>query len=508
MRQRAIGLILGAGVLVALTLMLVFPPAMAGAFQQATPTPGGLGGGLTQGLGQPTATPVATEQEPVAGGLPALSDADLEALNLAAEDVPAAFAANRAVESFSVSAVVEQLRAAAPDLADIMQALSDDYGWTHSIQVSYTACEPTVPVASITSEVAQMGGPEQARAFIDDPRVETLYETLGYTVVAPSEALPVHGLILIMGNQVPACFDAETEYSLGFDYQGMLLNLSLIVNAETDRALVESLFAQLVPMMTAKVGALAGGALDATALPTEAAPTETAVPTETEAIPPTTAPQATPKPTLGGLFFGATATPSADVEDSATLERINAIMPTTKELALPQPPFALNEALSGIFTLDELVADAENNGLIELAAAIQAAGSATGLAGEVARLWDVGSECPNTPGLSVESDVTVFPSAEAAQTYLADEGIRQAWLNMGAFTSYEIEGNVITARGALPDYGGCGPAALYAQVITHGRFTITALVIAASSASEADMVSVVETLNQYIASKLDAAEIG
>lgn len=499
MRRRAIGLIAGAGVLLALGVALVMPPAMVGAYQQATPTPGGLGSGLTQGLGQPTAAPVATEPGPVIGGVPALSDADLEALNLAPGDVPAAFAANRAVESFSVSAVIEQLRAAAPALADTMQALSDEYGWTHSVQVSYTACEPTVPVTSIASEVAPMGGPEQARAFIDDPRVEALYAALGYTIVAPSSAVPVHGLIMTISNPVPDCFPAETEYSLGFDHQGMLFNLSLTVHAETDRTLVEDLFAQLVPMITAKLDAL-----DVTALPTQAAPTTVA---PTQAALPTTAPQATPKPPLGGLLFGATAAPSEAVDDTATLERIDAIMPTIEELALPQPPFALDEPLSGITTLDELVANAQSSGFTELAAATRAAGSATGLAGEVIRLWNVGDQCPNTPGLSVESNVGVFPSAQAALTYLADEGIRQAWLNTGIFTSYEIEGGVITARGALPDYGGCGPAAIYGQVITHGRFTITAVVIAASSANEADMVSAVETLNRYVASKLDTAGI-
>lgn len=538
MKHKAVGTFVGLCVLAGLVALLALPAGMVdalmqstpvpvgdrggsggGSAAQATPTTGGLGGfaiptvtpggGLTEGIGQATPTPAGDTPEPETGGLPALTDADLEALNLAPEDVPAAFAANRAVEEYAVSAIIEQIRPSAPELADMIQALSDEYGWSGSIGVRYTACDPALPVSDIYSEIGQLGGPDLARAFIDDPRVGALYETLGYAVTGTE--LPVHGMVTSTSNEPTTCFDAETEYNLNFDYQGLLIAVSLTVNSQTDRALVENLFGQLAPVLVAKVDALSDTPFDPTpgAPSTEAAtetPTEIALePTATEAPAVTTAPPATPKPTTqAGLLFGATNTPGAGSSDPV-LQQIDAIMPTIEELALPQPPFNLNEGESGIFSLDEMVADFEASGLTELAPAIQQAGTANNLLGQVMRIWDTGDECPDTAGLSIESDVSVFPSAAEAQAYLADEGIRQAWLNTGFFNTYEISGGTATARGSLAI--DCGPVTLYGQIINSGRFNITALVIAYSTASEADMESVVDTLNQFVAQKLAGAGI-
>ncbi|WP_162909365.1 hypothetical protein [Aggregatilinea lenta] len=517
MRTKTFWAVLSVGMLAGVLALTALPVGIADARQQASPTPGGLGG-----LAIATATPMAAEPtaqspaepttEPSQGGtlLPTLDEASLEALNLAAEDVPAQFAANREATTYSLSDLIEQVRPASAELADTMQALSDEYAWYTSVGVAYTACEPSIPVSKIYSEIGQLGSPDLARAFVDDPRLPIVYQTVGYTT-DPSELAGVHGWLTSMSVQ-PTCFDAETEYNLNFDYQGLLISASVAVNSATDMALVEDLLSQLAAILVAKVDVLGQGGFAPTPVgPVVMEPTEAPLPTEaalpTTAPEPTEATQPTPKPTTSGLLFGATATPagSSGDDDDMVLQQIDAVMPTIDELALPQPPFVLNTELTGISTADELVADLQSVGLTELASAVQQANTANNLLGQVTYVWGTGDECPSTAGLSVESDVAMFESAKNAQAYLADPAIRQAWLNTGIFQTYDITDGTVTAQGTITNQ--CGEVTLYAQVISSGRFSLTALVVAYSTASEVDMQGVVDSLNQFVLQKMDAAGI-
>lgn len=512
MRYKTLWVVLITGVIVGSLALAALPVSIADALQQATPTPGGLGG-----FAIPTATPSgpeptseapateapATEAPPAGSGtLPALDETALEALNLAAEDVPAQFAPNREVTTYNLPDLIEQIRPQSADLADTMQALSDEYAWLTSVGVTYSACDQSIPVSKIYSEIGQMGSVELARGFVDDPRVPQVYQLIGYTT-EPSTLADVHGWLTSIAVEA-TCFEAEIEYNLNFDYQGLLISASVTVNAQTDMSLVESLLGQLAPVIVAKVDALNETPFEPTPVAEIPAEVTEAPAQPTTAPQPTSPPQATPKPTTSGLLFGATATPVASAGGNV-LQQIDAVMPTIEELALPQPPFVLNADLTGIFTPDELVADFDNTGLTELATAIQQAGIANSLEGQVTYVWDTGTECPATAGLSVESDVAVFDSPAHAKTYLADAAIQQAWLNTGVFQTYDISSGVLTAQGTIQNQ--CGDVTLYVQVINAGRFNLTALVIAYSTASEADMQGVVSTLNQYVAQKLTEAGI-
>ena len=508
MRTKTFWVVLGVGMLAGILALTALPVGIADALQQATPTPGGLGG-----FAIPTATPdggpAPTEALPTEaptaepGALPQLDAAALEALDLSTEDVPAEFAANREVSTYNLPDLIEQIRPSSAELADMMQALSDEYAWLTSVGVAYTACDQNIPVSKIYSEIGQMGSVELARAFIDDPRVPQVYQMVGYTT-EPANLAGVHGWL----TSIPVdatCFESEIEYNLNFDYQGLLISVSVTVNAQTDMSLVESLLSQISPLIVDKVDALSPTGFEPTPVgEIPAAPTEVAVQPTTPPQP-TSPPQATPKPTTSGLLFGATATPAGSSSTDPVLQQIDAVMPTIEELALPQPPFVLNTDLTGIFTADELVADLQSAGLTELATAVQQAAVANNLGGEVTYLWDTGSDCPTTAGLSVESDVAVFDTAAHAQAYLADAAIRQAWLNTGVFQTYDITNGVLTAQGTIQNQ--CGNVTLYAQVINSGRFNLTALLIAYSSASESDMQNVVDTLNQFVLQKMTAAGI-
>jgi hypothetical protein len=496
MRTKTFWVVLSVGLLAGLLALTALPVGIADARQQASPTPGGLGG-LTIATATPaSAAPTDTPAQTGPGGLPVLGDADLEALNLAPEDVPAQFAANREVSTYNLPDLIEQIRPASADLADTMQAISDEYGWLVSVGVAYTACDASLPVSKLYSEVGQLAGVDLARAFIDDPRLPLVYQTVGYTT-EQSDLAGVHGWLTSMP-ATATCFDSETEYNLNFDYQGLLISASVTVNAATDQALVENLLGQLAPILVAKVDALNPAGFEPT-------PTGGVVAAPTEAALPTTPAQPTPKPTSSGFTFGATATPAAYPSGDDTLQQIDAIMPTIDELALPQPPFVLDTELTGIFTAEDLVTDLQSLGMTELATAVQQASAANNLLGEVTYVWDTGDTCPDTAGLSVESDVAVYDTQAHAQAYLADEGIRQAWLNTGIFQTYDITNGVVTAQGTFTNQ--CGTMAVYGQVINSGRFNFTALVIAYSTASEADMQGVVDTLNQFVLQKLTTAGI-
>ena len=176
-------------------------------------------------------------------------------------------------------------------------------------------------------------------------------------------------------------------------------------------------------------------------------------------------------------------------------------MPSLTDLGLPSPPFQYNMETSGVFTLDQIVSLLQSYGLNELANATQQAGQRDGMIGEVIGVWDTGDQCPDTVGLSLEVDLTLFQTAEGALSNMNDKGLQQAWINTGLFNSFQPHGNGVLASG-ISSYHRCGTVQLYTLVVPHGNVLITASVIGNEQASQDDLLSVLELLVQYMEEQL------
>ncbi len=317
----------------------------------------------------------------------------------------------------------------------------------------------------------------------------------------------------------------EVEYGLTFDYWGLLISVAITADANTDPNLVWGLVDQLTPVLLARADALAptpfpptptpGGEIALPteevlpAEPTEAVATEQAVPEEpTEAFvtvePAPTEAALRPSPTPFAL--GPVETPMAG-DASEVLAQLDALMPTIEEIGLPSPPFNEDEALSGVFSFEEVVTMAQSIGAPALADAIEAAGVRDQMLGEVMRVWNTGEDCPATPALSLEVDLTLFATAEGAAANLADEATEQAWIDTGAFQSFETrpDGRVLGVGSITHP---CGQLALYALGTQVGRVNLTVSAMATQAAAEEDILSALDVLTQYMVGKLGELDLG
>lgn len=471
------------------------PPALSD-FVIPTSTPAG-GGGLaiptaTQGSGGGGFTiPTSTPGAPAGPALPPLTDEQLASIPLQPGDVPGDFAASRTPNTLINSELLAQIREqqGPSDLADLWEQLITTYGWDKVVSNRYQSCQPTVPISEIYSEVSQLKNPDAARAFVNDPGVQTFLNALGYSLT-PDQTL--HGWRITLPGE-GECFAEEMEYAVAFEYWGTILWISMTADANTDPGLVNGLLDQVIPVVIGHVDALAPSPFPATPVPGDspaptpiaAAPTEEPLPTAT----PTATATLAPPPTEAG---------------GATIADIDAIMPTIQELGLPTPTFALNQQLSGTYTLDQLVTLTANSGQAGVAAAVQAAGQRNGFIGQVTRVWDTGSACPDTVGLSIEVDVALMQTAQGAQDYVADTGIQGAWAATGLYTSFTPSGGGILASG-MSGLHPCGNVQLYAKYLAHGRFVILASVIGNAQANREDILSALDILVQFMTGKIDEA---
>jgi hypothetical protein len=507
-----------AGLALIFLALAILPSGAAGAWQQPTPTVGALSNfaiptstpvGENQGGGLviPTATPsgggglvipTSTPAQPAGPSLPPLTDDQLTALNLQPSEVPADFAANQEVKTYTADETISALRQqGATQAADQAQQIVTTYGWQRSIGIAYTSCQPSVPISEIYSEVAQLSSPDAARQFIDDPQVQAFFTGIGYTIT-PADT--VHGWWSRLPAQQGACFPQEIEYELDFEYWGMLLTVSMTADANTDPALVQNLVNQLAPVLVAHADALAGTPFPATPIPQAGA-----------VIPATQVPFPTPSPIL--LLPTQTPLPLATqpllptpVAAGATLADVEQAMPTIQEVGLPTTTFALDEALSGTFTTDQLLAQVQGLGLTQLATAMSQAWQRNGAIGEVIRVWDTGTACPNTVGLSVEVEVALFQTAQGATNNMNDPALQQAWIGTGIISDFSPSGDGLLAHGTIQH--ACGTVQYYNKIVAHGRFTVAVSAIANPSATDQDIQTVltaIDTLNGYVIQKLDAA---
>ena len=501
-----------AGLIAAVLVLATLPLGAAGAWQQPTATVGPLSefaiptstpsGGNEDGLVIPTATPggggglIIPTSTPAGPALPLLTDDQLTALNLQPSEVPADFAAHQEVKSYTSAETAAALRQqGATQAADQVEQIATTYGWQKSFSITYTSCQPSVPISEIYSEVAQLTSPDTARQFVDDPQVQGFFTSLGYTVTA---ADTVHGWWTQLPAQQGACFAQEIEYTLNFEYWGLLISLTMTADANTDPGLVHNLVSQLVPVMIGHADKLAATPFPATPIPQVGpvlVPTELAAPTQVPILPPVTQ---VPLPTQPVLPTQATG--------GATLADIEQVMPTIQEVGLPDTAFSLDEPLSGTFTLDQLVAQVQGLGMAQLANAFSQAGQRDGVIGEVIRVWDTGTACPNTVGLSVEVDVMLFQTAQGAANNLKDQDLQNAWIATGIISNYSPSGDGILARGTLQH--SCGTVQYFNKLVAHGRFVVAVSAIANPSANDQDVQTVltaIDTLNSYMIKKLDDA---
>ncbi len=448
---------------------LINPPAGDGGGGLVIPTATPAGGGFviptaTPAGGSGFVIPTATPAGVVAA--PQLSEDQLRALNLQPGDVPAPYSNNPNEDDTDIAQVVQQARDAGyADFADSLEQLSQKFGWTNAISLYYSACDPALPITEISSEIAPLASAEAAAAFIDDPDVHALFEVLQEQF----EPVPtMHAYYVTAPPDEGKCFSQEIKYGIVFDYQNLMVWLSMTANAETDPALVRGLLDQLVPVMQARLQA---------AMPAEQ-------------VGPSAPPPAQPPSVV-----------------NVTLDDLGKLMPSLNDLGLPAPPFQYNPESSGMYTLDDMIALLQNYGLTELANAMQTAGQRDGLVGEIIGVWDTGEECPDTVGLSVEVDLTLFQTPEGALAYLNDPGIQQAWINTGLVSTFQPHGDGVLASGTSTQHR-CGTVQLYTLVVPQGRVLVTASAIGNADASQDDLVSALEMLVQYMQQQIADAGIG
>jgi len=286
-------------------------PAAGGGLLIPTSTPAG-------GLIIPTSTPAPAEPS-----FPPLDETGLTAINLQPSDVPADFAANQEVKTFTAEGMTSDLQnAGASELAASFQQITAIYGWQFSVGISYTSCQPNLPISKIYSEVGQFSSASAGRRFFDDPQVQDFFAALGYSL-SPAET--VHGWRAIYGPDTGTCFPQETEYAVFFEYWGLMLTVSMTANADTDPQLVWSLVDQLIPIVIAHADAQATQPFPPTPVPGAVLLEPTPAMT-----PPT---PALPVPTPVVL-------PPTPAAPRATLQDLAGAMPTMDDLGMDSPPLA------------------------------------------------------------------------------------------------------------------------------------------------------------------------
>ncbi len=448
-------------------------PATGGGLLIPTNTPAG-------GLIIPTSTPAPAEPS-----FPPLTDAQLIAINLQPADVPADFAANQTIESFTAEGMIGALNnSGASELAASLQEIVSTYGWQYPIDVTYTSCQPTVPISKISSEVGQFHSPAAGRTFFHDPQVQSFFIGLGYTLT-PTEH--VHGWRASRGLEDATCFAQEAQYALFFEYWGLLINVSMNADANTDPQLVWNLVDQLVGVVIAHADAQA-------AQPFPPTPTPGAVvlqPTPFLPIPTPVLP--TPTPAMIG----------------ATLQDIDAVMPTAAELEL-KPPWLLDESTSGIQSFYQIVTQYQSGGMYELASAVQDVGLQTGLVGQVNRLWSTGLDC-SFDVQDLQVTVLLFNDTQGPVTFMNNLRLKQAWLNTGIISSIEphtmgtIPGQAWTGFDMM--YDPCAPVVYRLLIMPYGRFLITVFAIASTRVEMEYLDKANEYVIALVMSKLDQARL-
>jgi hypothetical protein len=197
------------------------------------------------------------------------------------------------------------------------------------------------------------------------------------------------------------------------------------------------------------------------------------------------------------------ATPTPEVA-RATLQDIEPIMPTMDELGMESPPWEPDQTLSGIYTLDQLVALFQTGGMAEIANATQQGGQRAGLIGQVSHLWATGTTCGDPALLDVEIDVALFNDTQGPVTYMNDPAFQQAWLNTGVFSNIAPSGEGQLWEGGT-DFHRCGTALFRNWVVPHERFLIIVALTASASADPNEVVTIAQNIAAFTSEKIEGA---
>lgn len=423
--------------------------------------------------GGPTTAPSGTLLH--SGPFPRLSYEQLEALSLQASDVPAEFAESRAVTRYSAADSVARLNEAQAGLGDQLDELITAYEWPISLGVRFTACVPQIPVTEIYGEVGQFGSPEMGRAFFEDPRAEAFYAAMGFEL---SPAANVHGWLMTRLPQDGVCFPQEVLYMLNYEHQGLFLSASIWANADTDEALILSLLDQLSVIQVGKIDAQIGAAL---------------VPTPT---PSASGDQMTP---IANVL-----TPGASPSDEAIIAQLPGLMPTGQDLGLSDPPFTLDTETSGSFTPADRVALYKESGFIELARAFELSAEQNGMLAIETRLWDTGSQCPDTVSYTVSIAITLFKTPEGAAAHINNLTLQQAWRNTGIYRQFEPRNGGLLSEGVVEDHA-CGQAPVYTSQIPYNRVIISVSVTANPGADRDTVLAGIDAITNGMITLLTGA---
>ena len=379
--------------------------------------------------------------------------------------MPAAFAANRTVETFVSADTVAQIAEYSQDLADDFETLAAIYGWDKSIGVTYAACQPDLPINEIYSEAIQLPSADMARAFFDDPEAEDVFASLGYTI---EPATSVHGWLLTVGPFEGTCFPQETTYSLNFDYWGLMLSVSMTANADTDPALVTSLLDQLAPVLIAHADALATSPFPATPVPGAAQPIT---------VPPTW-------------------TPAAPVSTAPTLSEIERLMPSAEEMGLSSADYTLNaDSASPIPPSSGCLAGGM---ACRTANALAQNAAQNGMIGQVSRVWDTGTTCPPDSDFARDR-CHIVRDSRRRPGLLADRAYLQA---RATSAKPEQSGGALVSSMATPPSGG--NMMTYAKTVP-GRFLVASSVIVYQDIRRDEVLPILDMVNQFMIDKLTQA---
>jgi hypothetical protein len=399
------------------------------------------------------------------GSIPPLSLEQLQDLVTRMEYLPGSYQATATQSTYSASMTedMQEIRSSWPAAADRLDAIINQYGWNEYIGVSYDTCQPDRAISSIDIKVSQLSSAESARAFIDDISVRAFFEALEEPI---GDSTPLHGWISTsVFPDEGTCFAEEDYYYLMFEHWGLLFSVQVTVQAGTDSALpldmLNTIGRQIVQMVDMQY---------------------------TVGFPATPV----PSPVTGSLTA------------SLTLDNLERVLPSDSEIALPTNTYVLNQDVSLIFSLADMVDAYQDLNLLTLANSLQQVGRTHGFIGQGVRLWEPIENCPAS-ALSVELDVALFETADGPTGFMSDPLYQQAWLDTGLLTQFvpQDDGTMLV-YGSMPNHH-CGSARIVEKMIPVDRVLLTLAITTYDVVPDAEVVSLIEPTMYLALAKLQFA---
>jgi hypothetical protein len=400
------------------------------------------------------------------GSIPSLSLEQLQDLVTRMEYLPGSYQATATQSTYSQSMTdnVEGLRSSWPLAADRLDTIINQYGWNEYAGAVYDTCQPDRAIGGIDIEVSQLSSPEAARAFINDVGVRAYFEGLFFQL---TDSTVVHGVLMTsIFSDSGECFDQEDLYYLMFEHWGLLFSVQVMAQAETDSALpidmLNTIARQIIQVVDTQY------AINFPATPV-------------------------PAPATGSLTA------------SLTLDNLERVLPSDSEVSLPAGTYMLNQDVSLIFSLADIVNAYQDLNLLTLANSLQQVGTTHGMIGQGVRLWTTIQNCPSIVGLSIELDVALFETDEGPVGFMNDPQYQQAWIDTGLLTSFvpQDDGSMLVF-GSMPNYH-CGSAKIVEKMIVVDRVLLTIAITTYDTVTDAEALDIVDAVGLFAIAKLKFA---